>query len=79
MKNILLIGGSYGIGLSIAKELQWNAKVFVASRTSENLKDLNVTHIPFDASTDILDAAKLSAEIDGLVYCPCSIYIRPLK
>jgi NAD(P)-dependent dehydrogenase (short-subunit alcohol dehydrogenase family) len=79
MKNILLIGGSYGIGLSIAKELQWNAKVFVASRTSENLKDLNVTHIPFDASTDILDAAKLPAEIDGLVYCPGSINLRPFK
>jgi NAD(P)-dependent dehydrogenase (short-subunit alcohol dehydrogenase family) len=79
MKNILLIGGSYGIGLSIAKELQWNAKVFVASRTSENLKDLNVTHIPFDASTDILDASKLPAEIDGLVYCPGSINLRPFK
>jgi NAD(P)-dependent dehydrogenase (short-subunit alcohol dehydrogenase family) len=79
MKNILLIGGSYGIGLSIAKELQWNAKVFVASRTSENLKDLNVTHIHFDASTDILDASKLPAEIDGLVYCPGSINLRPFK
>ena len=79
MKNILLIGGSYGIGLSIAKELQWNAKVFVASRTSENLKDLNVTHIPFDASTDTLDAAKLPSQIDGLVYCPGSINLRPFK
>lgn len=79
MKNILLIGGSYGIGLSIAKELQWNAKVFVASRTSENLKDLNVTHIPFDASTDTLDASKLPSQIDGLVYCPGSINLRPFK
>lgn len=79
MKNILLIGGSYGIGLSIAKELQWNAKVFVASRTSENLKNLNVTHIPFDASTDTLDASKLPSQIDGLVYCPGSINLRPFK
>jgi NAD(P)-dependent dehydrogenase (short-subunit alcohol dehydrogenase family) len=79
MKNILLIGGSYGIGLSIAKELQDNHHVFVASRTSENLDGLNVTYIPFDASTDTLDSAKLPTVIDGLVYCPGSINLRPFK
>jgi len=79
MKNILLIGGSYGIGLTIAKELQDDHHVFVASRTSENLSGLNVTHIPFDASTDTLDAAKLPEVIDGLVYCPGSINLRPFK
>jgi 3-oxoacyl-[acyl-carrier protein] reductase len=79
MKNILLIGGSYGIGLSIAKELQDKHHVFVASRTSENLNGLNVTHIPFDANTDTLDAEKLPAKIDGLVYCPGSINLRPFK
>lgn len=79
MKNILLIGGSYGIGLAIAKELQDKHHVFVASRTSENLNGLNVTHIPFDATTDTLDAEKLPATIDGLVYCPGSINLRPFK
>jgi 3-oxoacyl-[acyl-carrier protein] reductase len=59
MKNILLIGGSYGIGLAIAKQLQDNNNVFVASRTNEELANLNVTHIPFDASTDTLDTSKL--------------------
>jgi NAD(P)-dependent dehydrogenase (short-subunit alcohol dehydrogenase family) len=79
MKNILLIGGSYGIGLSIAKELNGNANVFVASRTSENLSGLNLTHIPFDASNDTLDITALPAAIDGLVYCPGSINLRPFK
>ena len=79
MKNILLIGGSYGIGLAIAQELQNENNVFVASRTNENLSGLNVTHIPFDASTDILDTSKLPAVIDGLVYCPGSINLRPFK
>ena len=36
MKNILLIGGSYGIGLAIAQELQNDNNIFVASRTNEN-------------------------------------------
>ena len=79
MKNILLIGGSYGIGLSIAKALANDNNVFVASRTAEGLSDLNVTHLTFDAQTDTLDISKLPAVIDGLVYCPGSINLRPFK
>ena len=79
MKNILLIGGSYGIGLAIAQELQNDNNIFVASRTNENLAGLNVTYIPFDVSTDTLDTSKLPAVIDGLVYCPGSINLRPFR
>ncbi len=79
MKNILLIGGSYGIGLAIAKELQYENKVFIASRTNENLTDLHITHIPFDALNDTLDATQLPEVIDGLVYCPGSINLRPFR
>lgn len=79
MKNILLIGGSYGIGLAIAKELQYENKVFVASRTNENIADLHVTHLPFDATTDTLDTNLLPEVIDGLAYCPGSINLRPFK
>jgi NAD(P)-dependent dehydrogenase (short-subunit alcohol dehydrogenase family) len=79
MKNIILIGGSYGIGLELANELQNENNVFVASRTNENLANLNVTHIPFDAVTDILDISALPNVIDGLVYCPGSINLRPFR
>lgn len=79
MKNILLIGGSYGIGLAIAQELNNENNIFIASRTNENLTGLNVTHIPFDAATDTLDISKLPAVIDGLVYCPGSINLRPFR
>lgn len=79
MKNILLIGGSYGIGLAIAKELQYENKVFVASRTNEEISEMHVTHIPFDATTDTLDTSKLPEVIDGLVYCPGSINLRPFR
>ncbi len=79
MKNILLIGGSYGIGNAIAKALQNEAHVYIASRTNINLTDLNITHIPFDATNDILDTTKLPSIIDGLVYCPGSINLRPFK
>ena len=79
MKNILLIGGSYGIGLAIAKELQYENKVFVASRTNAEIAEMHVTHIPFDATTDTLDTSKLPEIIDGLVYCPGSINLRPFR
>ena len=79
MKNILLIGGSYGIGLAIAKEIEKDNNVFVASRTTDGLSGLKVTHLPFDANTDTLDVSKLPAVIDGLVYCPGSINLRPFK
>jgi NAD(P)-dependent dehydrogenase (short-subunit alcohol dehydrogenase family) len=79
MKNILLIGGSYGIGYAIAKELQFESKIYIASRTNELITDLNVTHIPFDATTDVLDTSVLPAVLDGLVYCPGSINLRPFK
>jgi NAD(P)-dependent dehydrogenase (short-subunit alcohol dehydrogenase family) len=79
MKNILLIGGSYGIGYELAKELQKDNTVFVASRTNENLDELNVTHLSFDSLTDTLDISKLPDTIDGLVYCPGSINLRPFR
>jgi len=79
MKNILLIGGSYGIGNAIAKALQNEAHIYIASRTNINLTDINCTHIPFDATNDILDTTKLPSIIDGLVYCPGSINLRPFK
>lgn len=79
MKNILLIGGSYGIGLAIAKELVGANTIYIASRTAEGLENLNVTHIPYDASTDSLDTSLLPSVIDGLVYCPGSINLRPFK
>lgn len=79
MKNILLIGGSHGIGLEIATNLSQNHNVIVASRTNEHLQNLNVQHITFDASTDTLDLAALPEVIDGFVYCPGSINLKPFK
>ena len=49
MKNILLIGGSYGIGLSLVKKLSENFNVYTACRTNENLNSENANFIKFDA------------------------------
>ena len=78
MKNILLIGGSYGIGYALAEELQRENNVFIASRTYEN-GNLRATHIPFDAQKDTLDISQLPQTLDGFVYLPGSINLRPFK
>jgi len=77
--NILLIGGSHGIGLSMAEHLSKENNVYVASRTHEELGSLNVTHIPFDATNDELDLDKLPADLHGFAYCPGSINLKPFK
>ncbi len=78
-KNILLIGGSYGIGFEIALKLYSDHTIFIASRTSENLGNLEVTHIPYDAAKDEIDPSSLPERIDGFVYCPGSINLKPFK
>ena len=67
MKNILLIGGSYGIGQSIIATLKDTHHLFVASRTNENLHHKNITHIPFDVTVDELDVDILPKKLDGFV------------
>lgn len=79
MKNILLIGGSYGIGQAIAQLTQNDHNVYVASRTNEGLQGLNATHVPFDVLNDTLDVSQLPAQLDGFVYCPGSINLRPFR
>ena len=78
-KNILIIGGSSGIGLELIKLIEEENNVFAACRTNDHLTDLNVTHIPFDVLTDTLDLSLLPESLDGFVYCPGSINLRPFK
>ena len=79
MKNILLIGGSYGIGASLTKILSEDNNVIVASRTKPEQELNNVKYIEFDASCDEIDLSLIPETIDGFVYLPGSINLRPFK
>ena len=78
-KNILLIGGSHGIGFSLAKQLQKNHTVYIASRTKDQLDELDVAYIKFDATVDEIDTSSLPDELHGFVYCPGNINLKPFK
>lgn len=77
-RNILLIGGSTGIGFEIANQLVKENNVIVASR---NKGDLNkeIKHLEFDVLEDNIEDLELPDEIHGLVYCPGSINLKPFK
>ncbi|MBO0330112.1 SDR family NAD(P)-dependent oxidoreductase [[Muricauda] lutisoli] len=78
-KNILLIGGSYGIGLEMAKKLSKDHQVYVASRSNNELSGMDVTHISFDALTEDISEKAIPEKLDGFVYCPGSINLKPFK
>lgn len=77
-KNILLIGGSYGIGAAIADKLRKNNSVYIASRSNENIPD-GVTHLSFDALKDDISSLDLPETIHSFIYCPGSINLKPFK
>ena len=78
-KNILIIGGSSGIGRALVDLLAPEHNIYVASRSIESLANAEVTHISYDVMNDALDVSDLPEQLDGFVYCPGSINLRPFR
>jgi 3-oxoacyl-[acyl-carrier protein] reductase len=80
-KNIVVAGGSSGIGLALVKKLTAEgAKVFVVSRNAGSDLPENVTHIPHDfTSADTGFISRLPEQIHGLVYSVGSINLKPFQ
>ena len=78
-KNILIIGGSSGIGRALVDILAPAHNVYVASRSDESLNNTGVNYLAFDALSDALDVSALPEQLDGYVYCPGSINLRPFR
>lgn len=78
-KNILIVGASSGIGFALAQKLIADgANVYSASR---NAPDLAVKkHFYWDATNlDNSVFQELPNQLDGLVYCPGSINLKPFN
>ena len=78
-KNILIIGGSSGIGRALVDLITLEHNIYVASRSNESLANTGVTHISYDVMNDALDLSNLPEQLDGFVYCPGSINLRPFR
>lgn len=80
MKNICIVGGSSGIGLSLTRKAkEAGHQVIVLSRESRpELSTLGVTHIPWDVNQALdTQIEQLPTELHGLAYCPGTINLKP--
>lgn len=76
MKNILIIGGSKGIGNAIVKQLIDTNNIINISRSTPALSHKNLRHISADVLEDELPEIEA---IDTLIYCPGSINLKPIS
>lgn len=75
MKNIVIIGGSKGIGNAILLQQLENNKVYNLSRNAPNISHPNLQHYTVDILQDSLPDIE---NIDTLIYCPGSINLKPI-
>jgi NAD(P)-dependent dehydrogenase (short-subunit alcohol dehydrogenase family) len=76
MKTIVIIGGSRGIGLSIAKQQSQNNNVICLSRTKPDFESENLQFLTYNSLTDELPNLD---KVDSLIYCPGSIVLKPIN
>ena len=77
MKNIVVVGGTKGIGKEIVQRLT-DSKVFVIARSvNEFTNSENLQFIQGDVTQASIDLSPLPESIDGFVYCPGSINLKP--
>lgn len=80
MKNIVIIGCGQGIGLATAKILVENHHVIGISRTQNSeVENLNIEFHEMDIINANLDEITFPDVIDGLVYTPGSINLKPFN
>jgi 3-oxoacyl-[acyl-carrier protein] reductase len=78
MKKILLVGGSSGIGLNLVEILlEKGDKITVLSRSNQHLNLNKVEHIAIDINNWDSPLPEIEGSIDGFVYFPGSINLKP--
>lgn len=76
MKNIVIIGGSKGIGNAILLQQLETNKVYNLSRNAPTISHSNLKHFELDVLKDNLPEIE---NIDVLIYCPGSINLKPIN
>ena len=80
-KSVFVVGGSSGIGLEIVKRLAANGhEVYVGSRSDRDLVNMaDVHHLSLDVTAESIDFENLPETLQGLVYCPGTITLKPFQ
>ena len=78
MKTYIIIGASSGIGLQLAKTLADKGNTVIGTYNSHPLENSdNITYHPLNVTEAELDLSFFPEVIDGLIYCPGSINLKP--
>jgi 3-oxoacyl-[acyl-carrier protein] reductase len=75
MKNIVIIGGSKGIGSAILLQQLEKNLVYNISRNAPEITHPNLKHYSLDVLKDALPEIEA---VDTLIYCPGSINLKPI-
>lgn len=77
MKNIIIIGATSGIGNALVQQLNTKVSLYLSGRTHKNLDAISHQHFAQQDVTNSPDYTWLPEQIDGLVYCPGTINLKP--
>ncbi len=77
MKNYVIIGGSTGIGKQTALQLAAHSSVFATYNKTTVESTQNLHYHFLNVLDENMDLSFLPETIDGLVYCPGSINLKP--
>jgi NAD(P)-dependent dehydrogenase (short-subunit alcohol dehydrogenase family) len=79
MKNILVVGGSSGIGRSLCNKLAEAGHAVYATYRNHPVEDDRIRFAFLDVTAKELDLSFLPDSLHGVVYCPGSISLRPFS
>lgn len=77
MKNYVIIGGSSGVGLATANLLAEKENQVYASFNTKVIESSIIRYFHLDVNQENWDMTRLPEQIDGLVYCPGKINLKP--
>lgn len=77
MSHYLIIGGSSGIGLQLAQQLAAEGHQVTATYRNHPQQGEGISYHHLDVLTESPDTSFFPEIIDGLVYCPGSIALKP--
>ena len=78
MKNILLIGGSTGIGYELSQKLKEDNNIFISTRNQDKFNHPNIKTNELDLDKEF-ETDWLPENLDGFIYLPGTINLRPFK
>ena len=79
MKNILIIGGSSGVGQSLVKRLKANNNLISTYHKNPQENSENVNFYEYDVISGSPSNLQIPEALDSIIYCPGTINLKPFN